>query len=261
MESSLHLGNRTRAACTRCTLLFWLGLLLLGYFSPAVASEATAAFEQANKLYEQGKFTEAAAAYEQILTTGRTSPALLFNLGNARFKAGQLGHAIASFHRALQLAPRDSDIQANLAFARAAAHDGPPGPRPSWSSLRVLTANEVALLAMACLWIWLGSLTAMQFRPAWRGRLHRLAWITGTPAVLLGLGLATSVWWRATRVPVVVTAREAVVRLGPFEESQSAFVLRDGAEVVATHRKADWLQVRDAAGRTGWVRRELLAEL
>jgi Flp pilus assembly protein TadD len=61
---------------------------------------------------------EAAAAYEQILTNGAVSPALYFNLGNAHFKAGQLGRAIAAYRQAERLTPRDPDVRANLQFAR-----------------------------------------------------------------------------------------------------------------------------------------------
>src|SRR5262249_17914429 len=56
------------------------------------ASELETAFDQANKLFERGKYSEAAAAYEKLVTPGHVSPALYFNLGNAYFKAGQPGH-------------------------------------------------------------------------------------------------------------------------------------------------------------------------
>ena len=75
-------------------------------------------FSAANQLYAKGKFADAAAAYEKILQTGAQSPALLFNAGNAEFKAGHLGKAIAAYRRAEQLSPRDAELRANLAFVR-----------------------------------------------------------------------------------------------------------------------------------------------
>ena len=54
---------------------------------------------------------------------------------------------------------------------------------------------------------------------------------------------------------VVVTAKEATVRKGPFEESESAFPAHDGAELQVLDRKDDWLQVSDGLRRNGWVRR------
>ena len=58
---------------------------------PADATQAIVSFDAANKLYEQGKFMEAAAGYQRLLESGRRSVVLYFNLGNARFKAGQVG--------------------------------------------------------------------------------------------------------------------------------------------------------------------------
>ena len=75
-------------------------------------------FTAANKLYAEGKFAEAAKAYEKILADRRASPALLFNYGNAEFKSGNLGQAIAAYRRAELLAPRDAEIRANLDFVR-----------------------------------------------------------------------------------------------------------------------------------------------
>jgi len=59
----------------------------------------------------------------------------------------------------------------------------------------------------------------------------------------------------------VVKVREAVVRYGPLDDSQSAFTLRDGAEVVITDSKGDWWQVRDGQERTGWVKAEAVVRL
>src|SRR2546428_13519062 len=65
----------------------WLILLLFCAWSVARAEDVSAAFDQANKFYEEGKFTEAAAAYEKMLRQGQASPALCSNLGNTMVKA------------------------------------------------------------------------------------------------------------------------------------------------------------------------------
>src|SRR5215467_3632580 len=94
--------------------LLWLMLCSFRLEGQSVAN----AFDAANKLYEQGKFNEAAAAYEQVTNSGQVSTALYFNLGNAFFKAGQIGRAIVAYYQAERLNPRDSDLRANLQFAR-----------------------------------------------------------------------------------------------------------------------------------------------
>src|SRR6266516_3657581 len=76
-----------RAAVIRgCTVWFCAAALTLAV---ARAADGMPAFEQANRLYEEEKFTEAAAAYQSMIGNGRVSSALYFNLGNALFKSGQ----------------------------------------------------------------------------------------------------------------------------------------------------------------------------
>ncbi|HEX9047499.1 MAG TPA: hypothetical protein VF988_10770, partial [Verrucomicrobiae bacterium] len=94
-------------------------LLLLGFASRLLAGDVAAEFTAANELYAQGKFAEAGAAYEKILHAGGQSPVLLFNYGNAEFKAGNSGKAIVAYREAALLAPRDAELRANLAFVRS----------------------------------------------------------------------------------------------------------------------------------------------
>src|SRR5437867_5676222 len=75
---------------------FWPQLALPSLLAACFAVQAqaqspAAAFDAANNLYDQGKYAEAAAAFEKLLSTGQPSPALYFNLGNAFFKSGQIG--------------------------------------------------------------------------------------------------------------------------------------------------------------------------
>ena len=119
-------------------------LLLLASVVTARADAVSAPFEQANKLYEEGHYTEAAAAYQSLLDHGSVSPAIYFNAGNALFKAGQIGRAIYNYRRAEELAPRDPDIRANLQIARTQAGTNTasaPGNRwTRWTGR--LTLNE-----------------------------------------------------------------------------------------------------------------------
>ena len=75
-------------------------------------------------LYRQGKFREAAQTFQASLsrhseqiedTLNRAS--ILYNLGNAQFKVGDLTSAIDAYKQALRLDPQDTDAQHNLALA------------------------------------------------------------------------------------------------------------------------------------------------
>jgi tetratricopeptide (TPR) repeat protein len=228
-------------------------VVLSGAVSSRAADDVTARFEAANLLYEKGQFEPAAAAYEQMLADGVRSAGLLFNAGNAWFKSGQTGRAVAYWLQAEALDPRNDRIQINLRFAREAVTGGMV-PVPLWpAQLKVLTLGEWAAIFLAAGWVFFGLLALGAWRPAWRGRIR-------VPAVISGLALAgtltlliITVRDRADSILAVVVVKEAVVRFGPLAESQSAFVARDGAEFRVTDRKDAWLKVEDALGREGWL--------
>lgn len=219
------------------------------------AADISADFNDANKLYAEGKFAAAAAAYGNILQAGAVSPALWFNFGNAEFKLGQPGRAIAAYRRAELLAPRDDEIRANLDFVRSQV------PSPTWRDsgwsrmagwLDVLTLNEWATLAATAFWLTFILLALRQIQPAWRQRLRGLR--TGVVILTIlscgGLGAATI---HFSKPVAVVIEAEATARSGPFAEAQDAFKAPNGAELPVLDRRGDWLQVADGSGRIGWL--------
>jgi tetratricopeptide (TPR) repeat protein len=230
-------------------------LLLLGFGSGQLrASDVTSAFDQANKLYEQGKYSEAASAYKKLIDAGNVSAPLYFNLGNALFRSGRMGEAIVGYRLAERLAPRDPDIKANLRFARDSIQSGAGPRRTRWSNLvNVLTLDELALIAVGATWLWMMLLTFRQLRPALLSTLSGYTATAGGVSLVLvaWLGLATYVHLKSGAAVVIVP--EVVIRYGPLEESQSFYTLRDGAELTVLDRKEAWVRVKDSSQRTGWV--------
>jgi tetratricopeptide (TPR) repeat protein len=233
--------------------------LVLGVVTTARAAETTntwtAAFDAANRLYEQARYREAAAAYEALLAQGLASPALYFNLGNAWFKAGEAGRAILNYRLAERLAPRDPDIRANLRLTRELVHGQPPPSPPWWRRLsRRFTLNEWAGATGVALWLCFGALGLGELR-ADRRRLAR-RWAAGFGAVALLAGAALWGQWleRRLRVEAVVVAKQAVVRYGPLEVSPELQKVEDGTELEVLDQKDGWLQVGGLARGTGWIR-------
>ena len=146
-------------------------LLMLIFAGKLFAADVAADFSAANRLYAEGKFSDAATAYEKILQTGAQSPALLFNYANAEFKAGNLGKAIAAYRQAELLSPRDAEIRANLAFVRNQVQ-GATVRESRWQNwLGQLTLNEWTLLAASVFWLTFLLLAARQIRPALGSKL------------------------------------------------------------------------------------------
>jgi len=234
-----------------------MALLVIALFplcSQAALSDA--AFESANKLYEEGKFAEAAAAYQKLAQSGQVSAALCFNLGNAWFKSGQIGRAIAAYREAQRITPRDPDLRANLQFARNQTPSPTLSPSRWQRWLGRLTLNEWSLLATGAVWLWLLLLAFLQWRPALkpllRGYVVTLAVLVALLFVCVAAALREA---RFTRTAIVI-AGEATVRYGPLAESPAAFTVHDGAELRVLDQKDEWLQVNAGPGRVGWLRRD-----
>ncbi len=207
-------------------------------------------FYEANRLYEAGKYNEAAAHYETILKNNGASAPLLFNLGNAYFKNGEIGRAIYNYRRAEKLAPRDPDIQANLRFARDRIAGSASIQPPLWSRLHYFKANELTVAAGVFFWVCLALLTLIRWRPNLRTSARPYVSL----AAILFLICLTLLVPALAQDPVAIAVQSQLpVHLGPLAESQAAFTVPDGTELRIENRRDNWLQVSDRSNRTGWV--------
>lgn len=224
------------------------------------AADAPSEFDMANRLYEKGDYAGAVATYQKLTESHKASPALLFNLGNAYFKNGQIGRAIFAYRHAQRLNPRDPDIRANLKFALSTVPGNDARTSNIDRALQLLTINERGIWTAISLWLLFGCLAIGQFRPAARNAFRMLVVASAIFSVFFGAWYAQGLIARATERKVIVIAPTSVVRFGPLEESQVSFNVRDGNELQLLGRKDRWLQVADASNRSGWIPANDVAE-
>ena len=237
-----------------------LPVLLLALLNPTAraAENPDSAFDTANKLYFEGKFADAVKAYEGITNSAQGSAALYFNLGNAWFKSGKLGPAIAAFRVAEKLTPRDPDIRANLQFARNQVQGPTLGANRVKQWLSRLTLNEWTMLESAAFWILMLLLAMGQWNSRWKSSLRTPVWLALAATCAFAVCLGTSIFYDRIEKTGIITQTDVTVHTGPFEESAGGFVLHDGAEVRITDSKDDWLQVTVDSRRIGWLRKNSL---
>ena len=85
-----------------------------------ILRDALSAFDDAvatardNPARAEQLYRQAAAAFERLVADGVRSAALEYNLGNTRFRLGDLGRAVLHYRRAQRLDPGDAKLAENL---------------------------------------------------------------------------------------------------------------------------------------------------
>ena len=241
-------------------------ILLLVSCTPETSSGAQMA--AANQLYEAGQFGEAAEAYLALIDGGVEEGVLYYNLGNAYFKAGDLGRAIANYRRAQRLLPRDPDVAANLGLARAQAvdrleieHRGALVDIARQVLVEWTRLDEAATIALA-LWSLLGVLVvavilAPRARPTLRYGITATTILLALTVLSIGLRLASE----HGRTPAVIVAESVDTHSGPGEDYLAEFSLHAGAEVRVLEERNGWVRITLPGDLQGWVRGEAVEEI
>ena len=239
----------------RITTYIWL-FLLLG--SQAFGQGITAQFEQANKLYQQEKFEEAADSYQEIVNSGYEGANLYYNLGNCYFKMDQLALSILHYRRAELLDPYDDEIRHNLELARKAAIDDfetMPLPlfRAAYLNLLLLfSADNWAKLGIGGLGLLILGTFFYLFTSFRRGGF--VIGITGLLSAVLFLSLAIgNQGYQKKNVPAIVMTPSSYAKSGPGEKAEDVFILHEGAEVKIIESFEDWRKIRLPDGKVGWI--------
>lgn len=254
----------------RLNLFGWAKLIGILSLSLAVGAafpaDWTERFGQANDLYRQGRYREAVAAYEGLVSEGAVSAALYYNLGNSYFKQGQIGKTVLSYERAIRLAPKDKEILGNLTYAREFVQDKVGGPEPSAWIRRLLSLYELLTLNMALVFssVFYGFLSlvicAMIVRPPSRRALRK--WLIFFLFLLvLGLCLVGTKLFSERYSQAVIIAREVEVRYGPSLQETKAFLLHEGTQCAIREVSGEWALIWLPNDRGGWVPRESLEQI
>lgn len=215
-----------------------------------------------NQAYQEGSYVEAVEAYEAVMEAGFTSAGLEYNLGNAYFKAGELGRAILHWERALKLAPGDEDARANLELARSLTVDSvEPMPRfwlvsvISWWVGLLPRGWLLGVVALGWLGLTGGIVVRILGRAGWVRPAGRWAAVGGTAMlVLFGPSLLVRTTGLGLPERAVVLADQVQVRSAPSsDEDATLFEIHEGTRVKVDQRAGEWVEIVLDDGKVGWV--------
>ncbi len=248
---------RPRVTAVACAVM----LAVAGVAASARAAdvESLRAFDEANRLCATGSspddFRRAAILFQSIIDRGDVSGAVLYDLGNAWQKAGDLGRALAAYRQAERYRPRDPLLENNT--SQVLADLGVPPPARSMVETLVFWRAWLSYPEQAWTFVGLSALAFALGLLALRGftAARRLAWATTVVACVAGATLLLEVRDVAGTRHGVVVAGQTIARKGNSESYSPAFTepLKTGTEFVVAEKNGEWLRVRLANDLDGWV--------
>lgn len=209
----------------------------------AQAQEELVGTEAANALYQQ-----AALKFQADAKAGNHPGEAWVNSGNAWFKAGQIGRALAAYRIGQSYRPFDQQLTNNIAAARAMTLNDIPEARSWWQQLPTRWIQAVVVIVNIIFWISLLLVVRYKDRP-----LIILSGVCGLCLIVVSVFLLQNTTAKTLSGVVVVDALSA--KKGPSETYANAFnePLYDGAEFTLIEQRGDWSHVELTDSRQCWI--------
>lgn len=221
---------------------------------------------EANQHYLNKEYREAITIYEKLVSQGFENAELFYNLGNAYYKTEKAGYAVLYYERALKLSPSDEDIVHNLALVNTQITDKVDSlPKfflfQWWENLLALfTLSGWTYFAYLIFIFLIGSIILYFF--ASTIFQQKIAVITGSASVIFlifVISLLTVKLNREVNIKSAVIVEPVVtVKLAPDIKSNDAFIIHEGLKVKVEDRVENWIKIRLADGKIGWMTMEQL---
>jgi tetratricopeptide (TPR) repeat protein len=225
--------------------------------------------QQAGVFYRNGEFDNAIKNYEELRGEGYEGTSLYFNLANSSYRIGKLGFAILNYERALKLSPADEDVKHNLAFANLSTVDRIQ-PLPTfflfqwWESiLASLTVNGWTYLTYF-FFILLIVLIVIYFfaKTIFQQKLILFSGLGVLVVFLFALSLLiVKINREETLISGVVIEQSITVKTSPDSKSTDAFVIHEGLKVNLEDKLDEWVKIKLADGKVGWVESDAVAKI
>lgn len=238
-------------------------------FSFSMVSQNNSAFEEGKSFYKEANYEAAIQSWKSILEAGEHSAALYYNLGNAYFKSNQIAPSIYYYEKALMLAPGDSDIQNNLTIAQNQTVDIiEPLPK---NLISTWIDNAIAAFSFDA-WAWITVFLIFVFSILFliyffsRKSSQKRIYFSISFIVLIFAIVSLYISYKSYNNFVndrsgIIFAQSTQVRSEPLNRSEISFVLHEGTKVEILSEEVEWVRIKLADGKDGWMLKEDLKEL
>ena len=250
----------------RVERLTFRGFCLAAVLLVSTFTFAQSDFDAANTAYAEGRYEEAATIYQALLDE-QPNATLYYNLGNARFKQGELAQAILQYERALRLQPGNKDAQYNLAFAQSKITDNiveqdfflSTWARTVRNSLKEPTwlIGSISLFIIALA----GLLLFLLGRETWlRKTAFHIAWLALLFSLIAGLNAASLHKRDTLRNEAIITQGVVNGKSSPDRSGTDLFTVHEGTKVTIRETLGEWCNIR-VGNYEGWVRLQTLERI
>lgn len=249
-------------------------IIIIVLFSILAAETASANqldefMQQGGEYYRNGEYDKAIETYEKIMNSGYEGTAIYYNLANSYYRIGKLGYAILNYERALKFSPSDEDVKHNLAFAYLSTVDRiQPLPKffifDIWETiLGMFSVNGWSYLAYF-LYIILLLFIAYYFFAKFI--FQQKAILISGLGILILLALTISLLVvklnrETTEKSGVIIVQSVTVKTSPDIKSTDTFVIHEGLKVNLEDKLDNWVKIRLADGKIGWILAENSEEI
>ena len=218
-------------------------------------------FNDANALYNDGKYAEAIEKYETILESGKHSAELYFNLGNANYKLNNIAPSVYYYEKALLLNPNDEDIKTNLAYAQNMTIDAiDKVPQVGFARIinnMVNAFNTDTWAKMAISGVVLFVLLFLLYHFSYATSRKRIAFVVSILSLLLACFSFAMAFQKENLEnkdnPAIVFAQESRVKSEANKTSEEVFRLHEGTKVQVLETYEDWCKIQLSDNATGWI--------
>ena len=241
-------------------VLFSALFFLIGY-STVYASQVEDVMQKGNTYYREGAYEKAIEEYQNLVNEGYLGTNLFYNLGNAYYRVGKIGYAILYYEKALKLSPSDEEVKHNLNFAHLSTVDRiQPLPRfflfDWWEALLgsfsvngwayVVFIFYLILLLLIGFYFFAGSVKQQ--------KIFFFSAIAGVFLLAFSISLLViKVNREATLKSGVIVEQVVTVKSSPDPQSTDSFLIHEGLKVNLEDQLDNWVKIRLADGKVGWI--------